>query len=76
MSDRREIQDAELEMVVGGALRWMGGKVWPKNNPTHVYTFSDYEKCTDYIKNHWPGGTHDEKTLQWLEDAGLVKKAY
>lgn len=76
MSNREVINENELIDVVGGALRWQGGKVYPKDNPTHVYTFTDYYACTDYIKNNWPGGTHNEDTLIWLEAAGLVTKAY
>ena len=76
MSKRAELNDNLLDDVVGGALRWQGGKVWPKDNPTHIYTFDDYEAATDYIKNNWPGGTHNEDTLIWLEAAGLVQKAY
>ena len=76
MAIRNEISGDDLDLIVGGALRWQGGKVWPKDNPTHKYTFTDYEACTDYIKNNWPGGTHNESTLQWLEAAGLVHKAY
>lgn len=76
MSDRIKLDEELMEDVTGGALRWQGGQVWPKDNPTHKYTFSDYYACTDYIKNYWPGGTHNESTLQWLEAAGYVKKAY
>ncbi len=76
MGNRREITGSDLEIVTGGKLRWQGGKVYPKDDPTHVYTFTDYEACTDYIKNNWPGGTHNEDTLIWLEAAGLVHRAY
>lgn len=76
MAQRELINENELEDVTGGALRWQGGKVYPKDDPTHVYTFTDYEAATDYIKNNWPGGTHNEDTLIWLEEAGLVHRAY
>ena len=76
MTNRIKLDEEMLNDVTGGALRWQGGKVWPKDNPTHVYTFTDYEAATDYIKNNWPGGTHNESTLEWLEAAGLVHKAY
>lgn len=76
MDKRIELNEEYLDDVTGGALRWQGGKVWPKNDPTHVYTFTDYYAATDYIKNNWPGGTHDESTLEWLEKAGYVTKAY
>lgn len=76
MSDRVQLNETELDSVVGGALRWQGGQVYPKDNPSHVYKYSSYTACTDYIKNNWPGGTHNEDTLRWLEDAGLVTKAY
>ena len=77
MEGRREIVDNnELEVVTGGALRWRGGKVYCLDDPTHVYTFDSYEECTDYIKNYWPGGTQNEDTLIWLEKAGYVHRAY
>ena len=76
MSKRELIDENALEDVVGGALRWQGGKVYPKDNPSHIYTYTNYEDCTDYIKNNWPGGTHNEDTLKWLEAAGKVTKAY
>lgn len=76
MDKRVELNEQEAIDVVGGALRWQGGIVYPKNDPTHKYTFTDYYACTDYIKNNWPGGTHDESTLQWLEAVGLVQRAY
>lgn len=77
MADRMKIDNEELlEDVTGGALRWQGGKVYPKDNPSHVYTYANYAAATDYIKNNWPGGTHNEDTLIWLEKAGYVKKAY
>ena len=43
MGNRREITGSDLEIVTGGKLRWQGGKVYPKDDPTHVYTFTDYE---------------------------------
>lgn len=76
MSDKVLINEDLLDEVVGGKLRWQGGYVFPVNDPTHRYRFYDYEGCTDYIKNNWPGGEHNESTLEWLEAAGYVQKAY
>ena len=76
MSERKELNEEMLDDVVGGKLRWQGGYVFPVKDPSHKYRFTDYEKCTDYIKNNWPGGEHNESTLQWLEAAGYVTKAY
>ena len=72
MSDRINLNDAELEDVVGGALKWSGGNVYPKDDPSKVYHYTDYVACMSYIKANWPGGAHGEATLQMLEAAGLV----
>lgn len=76
MGKREEINETNLDDVVGGRLRWQGGIVYPVKHPECKYTFTNYEACTDYIKNNWPGGEHNEDTLIWLESHGLVKKAY
>ena len=72
MADRIEIDSNELENVVGGALKWQGGNVWPKDDPSIVYHYSDYTACMAYIKQYWTGGAHGEATLQMLEAAGLM----
>lgn len=73
MADRIAINNEDqLEDVVGGALKWSGGKVWPKDKPDVVYHYSDYTACMAYIKAHWPGGAHNEDTLKMLKDAKLV----
>lgn len=74
MANRVNLNDAELENVVGGALRWCDGNVYPKDNPSAVYHYSDYTDCMKYIKENWPGGAHNEDTLKMLEEAGLVWK--
>lgn len=74
MADRIEINGNELDNVVGGALRWSKGKVYPKDNPSAVYRYSDYDACVDYIKRNWPGGAQNEDTLKMLMAAGLVRK--
>ena len=77
MSKREEIiNESSLEDIVGGKLRWQGGYVFPVNDPTHRYKFYNYEEATDYIKNNWGGGEHNEDTLIWLEEAGYVTRAY
>lgn len=73
MAERVEISGANLENVVGGALRWKGdGTVYPKDNPSAVYHYSDYAACLAYIKSNWHGGAQNEDTLLMLKDAGLV----
>ena len=74
MADRIEINTLELEDVVGGALVWSKDGVYPKDNPSAVYQFSDYSACTAYIKKYWKGGPQTEETLKMLEKAHLVWK--
>ena len=74
MADRVEVNANELENVVGGALCWGGGDVYPQDDPGAVYHYNDYDACADYIKRHWPGGKQNEDTLKMLEEAGLVWK--
>lgn len=74
MSDRIEIDANKLDDVVGGALKWGGGNVYPKDDPSAVYHYNNYPACMAYIKEHWPGGAHNEDTLIMLKDAGLVWK--
>ncbi len=72
MTNRMEVNENELENIVGGALVWEKGIVYPKDNPSAVYHWSDYEACTDYIKENWHGGAQTEETLIMLKNAGLV----
>lgn len=72
MSDRIEINEEALEDVVGGALVWTKGIVYPKDNPNAQYHFSDYAACRDYIQKNWKGGAQTEETLKMLKAAGLV----
>lgn len=74
MVDRVEINMNDAEDVVGGALCWGGGNVYPQNDPSAVYHYADYDDCADYIKRHWKGGPQTEETLIMLMDAGLVWK--
>ena len=74
MADRIEINEEALEDVVGGALVWKKGTVYPKDNPDAVYKYSDLNACMNYIRNNWKGGAQTEKTLQMLQAAGLVWK--
>lgn len=71
MTDRIELNEQEVEGVVGGALKWQGGKVWPKNDPSKVYHYKDYYACIAWIQENWHG-TQNESTLQALQSAGLV----
>ena len=72
MSDRINLNDEALENVVGGALVWKKGNVYPKDNPNAVYHYSDLNACVEYIKNNWQGGAQNEDTLKMLKAAGLV----
>ena len=75
MADKRvPLNEAELENVVGGALVWAAGVVYPKDNPDAKYSFKKYSECRDYIKKYWSGAVQNEDTLKMLEDAGLVTK--
>lgn len=75
MSDKRvALNETELDSVVGGALIWDAGVVYPKDNPEAKYSFTKYSECRDYIKQNWPGGVQNEDTLKMLEAAGLITK--
>lgn len=72
MSNRVELNELDLDGVVGGALRWKRGIVSVIGaNPPVEYHFSDYTKCTDYIKNNCMG-VQNEQTLLKLKEEGLV----
>jgi len=74
MSDRVEITGAELEDVVGGALRWAGGMVWNKANPTVRYGYDNYEACLQWLRANWGGQVQDDAALQALLNAGLIHR--
>lgn len=72
MSDRIEVSGQDLENVVGGALVWEKGIVYPKDNPDAVYHYSSFNDCIAYITKYWKGGAQTEETLKMLQDAKLV----
>lgn len=74
MADRIEVNGPELEDVIGGALVWTKGIVYPKDNPNAQYHFDNYPACRDYIQKYWKGGAQTEETLKMLEEAKLVWK--
>ena len=74
MAERVELNMNDMEDVVGGALIWESGVVYPKDNPGAKYSFTKYSACRAYIKANWPGGPQNEDTLRMLEAAGLVHK--
>ena len=71
---RVEIDEKMVDSVVGGALVWDGGVVYPLNNPNVKYNVSSYDACREYIKNNWTGGPQNEEALSMLEAAGLISK--
>lgn len=74
MSDRIELNNNELEDVVGGALRWSGGKVWWKNDSSVKYRFDNYEACLQWLRQNWGGQVQDASALRALENAGLIHR--
>ena len=74
MSDRIELNSQELEDVVGGALRWCGGKVWWKSDTSVKYKYDDYEVCLQWLRQNWGGQAQDDAALRALEKAGLIHK--
>ncbi len=72
MADRFELNEESLDNVVGGALVWAKGTVSPKDNPSAVYHYSDFNACIQYIQKNWKGGAQTEETLKMLKAAGLV----
>jgi len=73
MSNRTELNEQEIESVVGGILKWKGGVVYAKDNPDAKYTFTNYTACQQWIIEHW-SGAQTEACLKALEDAGLVSR--
>ena len=74
MGKRVEIDENILDDVVGGALVWDNGVVYPLGNPDCKYSFANYDDCRNYIKNNWTGGPQNEDALMALEAAGLIYK--
>lgn len=72
MSDRIELNDGELNEVVGGALVWSSEGVYAKDHPDIVFQFKDYRKCREYIQLYWKGGAQTLETLLMLKEAKLV----
>lgn len=72
MSDRIELNDGELNDVVGGALVWSSEGVYAKDHPEIVYHFKDYKACREYIRENWKGGAQTLATLEMLKSKGLV----
>ncbi len=71
---RNEINDLDLESVVGGKLIYKSGVIYDKNAPDNKYKYSDITAIANYLKNNWTGGAYDEKALKMLEAAGLIWK--
>ncbi len=71
MADRIELNDNEMEDVVGGVLRWKNGEVWVKTNPDCKYRYADYNACKAWLVTHW-NGTQDESCLAAMAAEGLV----
>ena len=71
MTDRIELNEQQVEDVVGGALVWQGGEVWPKDDPSKVYHYTDYNACVAWLQKNW-SGKQNESTLEALKAAGLV----
>ena len=74
MSDRIELNNKELEDVVGGALRWCGGRVWWKGDSSVKYKYDNYEVCLQWLRQYWGGQEQDASALEALEQAGLIHK--
>jgi hypothetical protein len=72
MSNRVELKDFETESVNGGILHWEGGQVYPKDNPSAVYNYTDYDSCLQWIVANW-SGAQKENCLMALEAAGNHK---
>ena len=72
MTKRSEINDFELDSVVGGSLIWSKGGVYCKEDPETTYGFYSYSACREWIQNNWSGKPQDNDCLRALEDAGLI----
>ena len=73
MADRIELNEQDMENVIGGILKWKGGVVYAKDNPNAKYTFTDYTACQQWILANW-NSAQTEDCLKALEAAGLVHK--
>lgn len=72
MDKRVELDDVDVEGVVGGALQWQAGVVTVLGtNPPVQYHYGSYKKCSAWIRENW-SGPQDESCLKKLIAAGLV----
>ena len=72
MADRFEINENDLEEVVGGSLIWGKQGVYCKENPTVTYSFGKYSECRTWIQENWKGKPQDNSLLEALAAAGLI----
>ena len=75
MKERMEINAADLDNIVGGAITWKpSGECYDKNHPETVYHFNvnDFENIQIYIRDHNGGRAQDINTLEMLKNAGYV----
>lgn len=73
MSKRFELNENDVDRVVGGVLLWEAGKVYPKDNPSAVYKYKSFTKCMQWIDENW-STVQNEDCLRAMETAGLVSK--
>ena len=74
MSKRVELNQQEMEDVVGGILRWTrNGEVYPQDDPSAVYSYHDYYDCQAWLVKNWDG-VQNEAALRAMEQEGLVHK--
>jgi len=72
MDKRVQLDDTDLEAVVGGALRWQAGVVTVLGtNPPVQYHYKSYKQCSAWLREHW-NAVQDESCLLALKDEGLV----
>ena len=74
MAKRVELNQQEMEGIVGGILRWTkDGVVCPQDDPSCKYGYTDYYDCQAWLVKNWDG-VQNEDTLIAMEEAGLVYK--
>ena len=74
MSNRRELNEQEMNGVVGGVLRWTeDGIVYPKDDPSVQFTYTDYYDCQAWLVKNW-NRAQNEDALIAMEAAGLVHR--
>lgn len=75
MANRVEINELDLEEVVGGTLVWSKQGVYCKEDADKtMYSFSNYADCRTWIQNNWSQKPQNEEMLRQMEIAGLVHK--